>query len=229
MKKNKNILKNKKGDFAIFALIIIPTFLIILTSVLTANYRKTAIETKCQTLADNISLAASCYYANVIESPVNNTCFFSDQLLGEEREEAEKIVRTYNINETVDDKVNTFVYLLQEYLKTADGANCFWQTSLILKQEDGIESLEIRIYYIFPKISNSMAVLDTIGIENSGSSWYDNHEVTWSNMQEKISTCIASLNTVSETETYYSESEWKKIENVADVIAGVAVATTSCL
>lgn len=222
-KKIHNFIKNKKGDFAIFALCVIPVLLLIFTSVITSGYRESAIHSKMQTVVDNGALIASKDYAYIVSGLEQDICHFNESLLGNSYED--DYTATFFGNDGLNfHNKETFIYTFSSYLSKADGFNQYWRTSYtIIIEDDGAESVLIELYYVIPKFKNSFAVVDELGIEDITGSWYNRNPKTWNLIKETLYQEAFNL------PNHCTEEEWKTLENNTDVIAGVVSATTSCL
>ena len=222
-KKIRKFIKNKNGDFAIFALCVIPVLLLIFTSVITSGYRESAIHSKMQTVVDNGALIASKDYAYIVSGLEQDVCHFSESLLGNSYED--DYTATFFGNDGLNfHNKESFIYAFSSYLSKSDGFNQYWRTSYtIIIEDDGAESVLIELYYVIPKFKNSFAVVDELGIEEKTGSWYSRNPKTWALIKESLYSNILNL------PAHCSEQEWKSLENKADVIAGVVSVTTSCL
>lgn len=223
LKKINIFLKNKKGDFAIFALCVIPVLLLIFTSTITAGYRESAFKSKVQTIVDNGALIASKNYAYVVSGLDESVCHFNENLLNVTYEDDFTMNYIGSNGLNVSNKTS-FVYIFSSYLSKSDGFNEFWRVSYtVIVEENGAESLKIDIYYVIPKFKNSFAVVDSLGTVNDTNSWYKNNPKSWGIIFDTLEGACGSI------EENCSEKEWKKLETKADVTAGVVSATTSCL
>lgn len=222
-KKIKKIIQNKKGDFAIFALCVIPVLLLIFTSTITSGYRESAFNSKVQTIVDNGALIASKNYAYVVSGLEESVCHFNENLLNTTYED------DYTANYIGSEGLNvsnkaSFIYIFSSYLSKADGFNEFWRTSYtVIVDDDGAESLKIDIYYVIPKFKNSFAVVDSLGTTNDTDGWYKSNPKSWEIISSSLEGACASI------EENCSSKKWKTLETKADVTVGVVSATTSCL
>ena len=215
-KKIKSLFKNKKGDFAIYALIVIPALITIFTTVITSNYKKTIINSKYQTELDNLSLIASKYYTQTYETAGNDDFaidFIESDIFGKrtdsnyeegfyykndgtlvnwaEEVKGEKIVARGILKPTMNitNMDESFAKYCSLFLKNIDGVNDFWRLDIQIIKINGSDSetLKLQLFYALPNLHVNRAISNYgYSIGNNENGWYKNNKYTWSDLKSGI-------------------------------------------
>lgn len=215
-KKIKSIFKSKKGDFAIYALIVIPVLITIFTTVITSNYKKTIIETKYQTELDNLALVASKHYTTAYETlnsehyaVVYNNIFSNDESIYEYRDmpiQNELPLKEISSEEIVERGVlkpnakassgDYFTNLCISFLQSLDGVNDYWRLDVQVIKIKGSDSetLKLQLFYALPNITKINATSQygqAIGSNVTG--WYARNRYTWDDATSEIRTLSGGI------------------------------------
>jgi hypothetical protein len=212
LKKLKSLIKNKRGDFAIFALIVIPALITIFTTVVTTSYKRTIINSKYQTELDNLCLVASKYYATTYETAGGDFAinFDNNKVFGTQKNPYEyyykdgDTIKVWNENiknETIVSRSimsfknnqkelsDCFAKNCVQFLRNIDGANVFWKLDIqIVKLNNSdSEALKLQLYYYLPNLSTIRAISNygiayDIKDANRCTGWYKDNINTWNSL-----------------------------------------------
>lgn len=156
-------IKNKKGNFALIAIIVVPLILLLFSSIVCVNRRKNVERTEVK-----ISLDSFCDYCNkeygiILKNSDEDICYYTNP--------------------------NKIDEMFKTYIKTIDGyVDNLWEYNLVI-EEDELDSQSIKIicHTFFPKLSSSTKSIDFFGTYDgidSKNGWYKDHPNTLSTMLE---------------------------------------------
>lgn len=236
--KKKNLIKNKKGDFAILGLILIPVFLLAFTQVVSVSYKSSTIKSNLQMNVDNISVLASQEWGRSATSydyesgnEINITVF-QPNLFSEDQNAGSLFSYHYKGKSTTD--ITSFSYYFDKFISKIDGYNPLWNYYMYREKDVNTndEQLTIEIYYCFPS-NNDMGVYDYYGIDSNGTKtgWYKSHSKSWEILKEKANQEF-SFSGSQDSATKDRLKQYKEQcvkQNSLNMISGVVVAKTKSI
>ena len=235
--KKKNLIKNKKGDFAILGLILIPVFLLIFTQVISTSYKTSTIKSNLQMNVDNIAVLASQEWGRSATSydwennTEKNITIFQSNLFSE-ADNSGVYSCAYKGSSITDP--TSFSFFFNKYIQRIDGYNPLWNYYMY-KEKDlttNDEVLTIEIYYCFPS-NNDMGVYDYYGVDldEGKTGWYKSHEKSWNILKEKANQEF-SFEASQSTTTNQRLKKYKEQcirQNSLNMISGVVIAQTKSI
>lgn len=191
----KKFLKNKKGDFAILGVLILPVVVTLAFTIIFGNMKANKLYKQMQTTADNGLLFFSKQYGQTkLDVKGYEFCDFDSRDL-----------RKNLTNTQVEDAVftkpsqsydyisaeNSIAYQFQEYIKNVDGYNYLWQYSIKIDtneahkydetKNENNKYLSATIIMVLPNVDTGNGLFGTcVTPDDSNSSyWYKNNQEHW--------------------------------------------------
>ena len=229
--KKKNLIKNKKGDFAILGLIIIPVLVIIFTQIVSINYKTTTLKNNLQMSVDNISVLASREWgktATIYDYETNteqNITIYQPNLFSGTNSE-----NNYCYKNNLNLDTTSFNFYFDKYIEKIDGFNSFWNYYMYKTIDDNQnETLTIELYYCYPANSDKMGVYDYYGIDTGDkqTGWYQKNAKSWNILKEKCKIfSFEGMNNLTTNERFERYNKDSIVHNSLNMICGVAVASS---